>query len=121
MKKPQFDADGYQIDLDELNGEPLPDLSKVKVVQRAAAKVPPTADARKALAGLKARQDKASLAVAREKLGFTQERFAEALGVKVGTYRQWEHGRRALTGPARALVRLVSRHPELVLELTPAR
>ena len=30
IEKPQFDASGYQVNLKDLNGEPLPDLTKVK-------------------------------------------------------------------------------------------
>jgi len=102
-----------------LNGEPLPDLSAIKIVRRAKAGVPSVAEVRKALAGVRERPDRSSLAAARANAGFTQERFAAALGVPVSTYRQWEQGRRSLRGPARALVRLVAKHPDLIEELAP--
>ena len=30
IEKPRFDAEGYQVDMKDLNGEPLPDLAKLK-------------------------------------------------------------------------------------------
>ena len=51
----------------------------------------------------------------RQRLGLTQEAFAKAFGVSVGTVRNWEQGRRAPRGPARALLRVIDREPEAVL------
>ena len=52
----------------------------------------------------------------RSKLHLSQGRFAELLGISVKTLHNWEQGRRKPTGAARVLLRVVSRHPELVLE-----
>lgn len=43
------------------------------------------------------------------KLG--QAKFAEPLSIDVSTLRNWEQGRRAPTGPARALLRAIRRNP----------
>jgi len=117
IHKPKFDSEGYQVDMEDINGESLPDFSKVQIARRRRAGVPAVSEVRVALEDLKENQTGKSLIEARKKLGFTQERFAKVLDVKVGTYRQWEQGRRSLKGPARALVRIVSKHPNLVSEL----
>ena len=53
--------------------------------------------------------------------GVTQARFAEALGISMDTLQNWEQGRRQPDGPAKALLRLLARHPGLLLrDLMPA-
>ena len=53
-------------------------------------------------------------------LGVSQARFAIALGISVDTLQNWEQGRRQPEGPAKALLRLLARHPRLLLhELMP--
>lgn len=46
--------------------------------------------------------------------GVSQARFAEALGISVDTLQNWEQGRRQPDGPAKALLRLLARHPRLL-------
>jgi DNA-binding transcriptional regulator YiaG len=48
-------------------------------------------------------------------LGVSQTRFAIALGISVDTLQNWEQGRRQPEGPAKALLRLLARHPRLLL------
>jgi putative transcriptional regulator len=45
--------------------------------------------------------------------GLTQADFAARLGVPVETIRNWEQGKRAPRGPARALLKLIERAPDL--------
>jgi putative transcriptional regulator len=45
--------------------------------------------------------------------GLTQTDFAARLGVPVETVRNWEQGKRAPRGPARALLKLIERAPDL--------
>ncbi|HEX9047871.1 MAG TPA: type II toxin-antitoxin system MqsA family antitoxin [Verrucomicrobiae bacterium] len=52
----------------------------------------------------------------RSKLRLTQDKFAALLGISVKTLHNWEQGRRKPTGAARVLLRVASRHPEIVLE-----
>jgi|SRR5580692_7384922 putative transcriptional regulator len=52
----------------------------------------------------------------RSKLRLSQNKFAELLGISVKTLHNWEQGRRRPTGAARILLRVASRHPEVVLE-----
>jgi len=46
--------------------------------------------------------------------GVSQARFAEALGISIDTLQNWEQGRRQPDGPAKALLRLLARHPRLL-------
>jgi putative transcriptional regulator len=43
----------------------------------------------------------------------TQEQFAARLGVPLDTIRNWEQGKRTPRGPARALLTLIARAPDL--------
>jgi putative transcriptional regulator len=51
----------------------------------------------------------------RRKLGLSQIAFARRIGVPVDTVRNWEQGRRAPQGAARALLRIIDRAPETAL------
>ncbi len=51
----------------------------------------------------------------RSKLNMSQEDFAIAFGVSVGTVRNWEQGRRKPEGPARVLLTVIDREPKAVL------
>lgn len=51
----------------------------------------------------------------RRKIGLSQVAFAKRIGVPVDTVRNWEQGRRAPQGPARALLRIIDRAPETAL------
>lgn len=51
----------------------------------------------------------------RRKVGLSQAGFARRIGVPVDTVRNWEQGKRTPQGPARALLRLIDRAPELAL------
>ena len=51
----------------------------------------------------------------REKTGLSQSAFAGVLGVSVRTLQEWEQGRRKPQGPARALLAIASRCPEVLL------
>lgn len=49
--------------------------------------------------------------------GLSQSQFARAAGVSVRTLQEWEQGRKRPSGAAQSLLKLVSRHPELLAEL----
>jgi putative transcriptional regulator len=53
----------------------------------------------------------------RGKLGLSQSKFAAILGISADTLQNWEQGRRSPTGPARVLLRIAARHPEVLLEV----
>ena len=52
--------------------------------------------------------------IIRRALGLTQQEFAARLGVPVETIRNWEQGKRAPRGPARALLAVIAHAPDTV-------
>jgi len=52
----------------------------------------------------------------REGYGLSQSKFAALMGISPATLRNWEQGRRKPEGSARVLLRVVARHPEVVLQ-----
>jgi putative transcriptional regulator len=70
-------------------------------------------------AGKVARVTQVSLnevAQARQNTGLSQAQFAEALHISKRTLQEWEQGRRSPSGAAQALIRIATRHPEVVRE-----
>ena len=57
------------------------------------------------------------LMAARAKSGLSQSEFARATDVSVRTLQEWEQGRKVPSGAAQSLLKLISRHPELLAEL----
>jgi putative transcriptional regulator len=51
----------------------------------------------------------------RGRTGLTLAAFATRIGVPLDTVRNWEQGKRAPAGPARALLRILDRVPEAAL------
>ena len=56
------------------------------------------------------------VAEARGKTGLTQREFASVLHISPRTLQEWEQGRRKPSGPAKALIEIALRHPEVILE-----
>lgn len=52
----------------------------------------------------------------RAQFELSQEKFAQLLGISVGTLRNWEQGRRNPEGPARVLLRVAATNPTAILE-----
>jgi len=52
----------------------------------------------------------------RRKLHASQREFALLIGVSTRTLQNWEQGRRRPEGPARALLKVASHNPKVVLE-----
>jgi putative transcriptional regulator len=64
-------------------------------------------------------EDAVDVRAVRALTGLSQAKFAELLGIELATLRNWEQGRRAPTGPARALLRAIRNNPvEVVKALT---
>mgnify|MGYP003694619597 CR=1 FL=1 len=53
----------------------------------------------------------------RESTGLSQSQFAEFIGVSVRTLQDWEQGRRAPSGAARTLLRIVAKNPQVLREV----
>lgn len=61
--------------------------------------------------------EKAQVAAARAATGLSQAAFAKLLGVSVRTLQEWEQGRKMPSGAAATLLKVASRHPEVLQEL----
>jgi putative transcriptional regulator len=57
-----------------------------------------------------------SLRKIRTRLNLTQEQFAEQFHLPLGTIRDWEQGKKYPDSAARALLRVIERNPEAVIE-----
>ena len=53
----------------------------------------------------------------RERLGLTQQAFAEAYGIPIGTLRDWEQRRKNPDAPARAYLEVIEADPERIATL----
>jgi putative transcriptional regulator len=97
-------ADGRVVELRD--GQEFP----VQPSQRESSEVQPAAHAVQA--------DASSLAVRdlRRRACLTQMEFAAKLGVPVETIRNWEQGKRAPRGPARALLAVIAHAPDTVFQ-----
>jgi putative transcriptional regulator len=56
----------------------------------------------------------------RQRTGLSQSAFAASIGVPEGTLVNWEQGRLQPSGPAKVLLALLTKKPNLVMELYPA-
>lgn len=54
---------------------------------------------------------------ARMRVGLSQEKFANVLGVSTRTLQGWEQGRRNPSGAARSLLMIAKRRPEVLREI----
>ena len=57
---------------------------------------------------------------ARTRAGFSQQQFADLLGVSSRTLQEWEQGRRQPSGAAQTLLAIAARHPEILREVLAA-
>jgi|GEM_PF-1250381 len=61
--------------------------------------------------------DAAQIADLRKRLNLSQSVFAAFLGIRPASVMSWEYGRRIPSGPARRLLEIATRHPEVLLEV----
>lgn len=66
------------------------------------------------------RVEPTAAALARAKVGLSQNAFAALLGVSTRTLQDWEQGRRQPTGAAQTLLRVAELHPEALRDLKTA-
>ena len=57
------------------------------------------------------------VAALRQRLGLTQQDFADQFGIALGTLRNWEQGRRIPDGPAQLLLLIMEQRPDIVLDI----
>jgi len=65
-------------------------------------------------AGIRGEGDADAVRGLRQRLGLTQAEFATRLAVPIETIRNWEQGKRAPRGPARALLAVIAHAPDTV-------
>ena len=53
----------------------------------------------------------------RAKSGLSQSQFAMVLGVSIRTLQEWEQGRRQPSGPAKSLLTIAARRPDVIREV----
>ena len=61
--------------------------------------------------------DKEDIQEVRQGFKASQSEFAQFMGVSINTLQNWEQGRRHPTGPAKVLLRIVVRKPEIFTEM----
>lgn len=71
--------------------------------------------------GAKYKVEPNDVAKIRLKTGLSQSQFAVALQISPRTLQQWEQGRRQPSGAANTLLRIISRHPEVLHEVIAAK
>jgi len=59
----------------------------------------------------------AQIKAIREKVGVSQSSFAAMLNVSARTLQEWEQGRRQPNGPARSLLAIAAKRPEVMQEV----
>ena len=62
-------------------------------------------------------EDKEDIQEVRQGFNASQGEFAQFMGVSINTLQNWEQGRRHPTGPAKMLLRIVARKPEIFTEM----
>jgi putative transcriptional regulator len=50
----------------------------------------------------------------RQHAKLTQTQMAPLMGMSVSGYRKWEQGKRSISGPAAALLRIIAKEPDVV-------
>jgi putative transcriptional regulator len=58
-----------------------------------------------------------AVASIRERTHLSQTQFARLIGVSLRTLQDWEQGRRIPSGPARTLLTIAHRNPQVLLDL----
>jgi len=53
----------------------------------------------------------------REQYKLSQRQFASLLGISIKTLQNWEQGRRTPRGPARVLLQVAAKHPEVIWDV----
>lgn len=67
-------------------------------------------------AARRTRIDAPAVKAVREQIGLSQSEFAQLMRVSVKTLQNWEQNRRTPTGPAAALLKIVTSAPDLALK-----
>jgi putative transcriptional regulator len=103
MMRVRLKADGRIVEI-------LPDGSERALTMLGAQPLPPASEA----APAESEMDDASYAKGvRARTKLTQAEFATRIGVPIETVRNWEQGKRSPRGPARALLKVIDKAPQV--------
>jgi len=105
---PDLDVEAVAKAIEADFGERLPDIRQALT------------EAKNGIVGRVTTPEQTLVRQARIKAGLTQQAFADRIATPVATLRDWEQGRFAPPGGVICLFRLISKHPELTLELVAA-
>ena len=109
-------ADGRLVEiLSDGRERPLPPADEARLPQVAAPSIAPgrlVEELEQAPAPMSA-IDASYAKRVRSQVKLTQAEFAARIGVPIETVRNWEQGKRSPRGPARALLKLIDRAPDL--------
>jgi putative transcriptional regulator len=61
--------------------------------------------------------DNIDVKVIRNKIGLSQQKFADTFGLNVATVREWEQKRRSPEGPSRVLLTMINIAPDAVINI----
>jgi putative transcriptional regulator len=105
MMRVRLKADGRIVEI-------LPDGSE-RALSNASPAEPVVADAASPAAGSDGPPDAAYAKGVRARTKLTQAEFAARIGVPIETVRNWEQGKRSPRGPARALLKVIDKAPQV--------
>jgi putative transcriptional regulator len=121
MMRVRLKADGRLVAILPDGSEgPLPDLGDQAVREIPGPPLVPDGQAGRAggaAQGLIATDTASYARRIRANVRLTQAEFANRIGVPVETVRNWEQGKRAPRGPARALLKLIEQAPEMAFSV----
>jgi DNA-binding transcriptional regulator YiaG len=122
-KKPEFTKEGYQKDLKDIGGEPLPRTSARRVSKKEVDELG-ISSPDKVLQALRSKPARGTPSrtentlPARKVLRLNQRDFAKLIGTSPAAVRNWEQGRTRIPPMAKKLMHVVQRHPDVPSELT---
>jgi putative transcriptional regulator len=105
MMRVRLKADGRLVEI-------LPDGSERPIIRETPAAVP-AADQGAVAVAAGAAPDAVYAKGVRAQTRLTQAEFAARIGVPIETVRNWEQGKRSPRGPARALLKVIERAPDV--------
>ena len=113
MMRVRLKADGRIVEIGADGSErPIPDaINRAAALPISLAGVPVTAPV------VAAPVDAAYARGVRARTRLTQAEFAARIGVPIETVRNWEQGKRSPRGPARALLKVIERAPDVAFAL----
>jgi DNA-binding transcriptional regulator YiaG len=124
-KKPEFTKEGYQKEIKDIGGEPMPSVKarRLSRMEEEQFGIPSPDRILESLRSQPARGTPSrteSALPARKALRLNQRDFARLIGTSPAAIRNWEQGRTRIPRMAKKLMRVVEHHPDVLSELVKA-